>query len=72
MAKELRISEAKPCPFCGEHTTKLIYQGGYRVQCQICTTVGPDGVNDESALIQWNKRESPVKQSIWEGTRFAR
>lgn len=50
-------SGANPCPFCGERELEMFCNiANCYIQCQTCTTTGPDGADEESALIQWNKR----------------
>ena len=50
----------RPCPFCGE-VMKLQSFGSTEdvyVQCQTCSTTGPNGVDLECAVLQWNKRDA--------------
>lgn len=48
-----------PCPFCGEKfELKLCeHPRDYYIQCLTCTTTGPNGVDAECSVIQWNRRE---------------
>lgn len=48
-----------PCPFCGEETKLFMHgvEGDFFLQCKTCTTTGPNGIDKECAVIQWNQRE---------------
>lgn len=50
--------DLRPCPFCGEvdPLRMLGYGGRYFIQCGCCQTSGPDGNDNESALVQWQNR----------------
>lgn len=55
---------AAPCPFCGESdVTMCVYPDEAFIQCQTCTSTGPNGATRESALIQWNEREVTSRAS---------
>lgn len=46
-----------PCPFCGEEETGVVDMADcFGVQCECCNTIGPDGSDLESAVVQWNLR----------------
>ena len=56
----------KPCPFCGEaeYLEVQAYDGGMLdayVQCNECSTYGPDGGTRDDAIIKWNHRPSESK-----------
>jgi Lar family restriction alleviation protein len=63
MPRKITEGEALPCPFCGESELEMNGPGGLFndpdcfIQCITCTTTGPNGVDFESAIIQWNERE---------------
>lgn len=49
----------QPCPFCGEALQLKMqeFPEDNYIQCQTCTTTGPNGFDQECAVLQWNKRE---------------
>ncbi len=63
MLKKLYLVErldVNSCPFCGEHEelTMMQHKEMFFIRCECCNTTGPDGNEGESALIQWNTRET--------------
>lgn len=47
-----------PCPFCGEKI-KIGLHSFHRhsyVECETCESMGPTGVDRDSAAFQWNSR----------------
>ena len=48
------------CPFCGEHEelSMMKHKDIFFIRCECCNATGPDGNEGESALIQWNTRET--------------
>ncbi|WP_272574601.1 Lar family restriction alleviation protein [Providencia sp. PROV247] len=57
-----KITEIKPCPFCGSqvdigiHTNSIF--GSYFVFCNNCDSTGPIQTTESSAVSAWNKRAS--------------
>lgn len=47
-----------PCPFCFEQSDLHLDEGpkDYYVRCGCCQCLGPNGVDEESCIIQWNTR----------------
>ena len=52
------MSDLLPCPFCGGTDIKYYAHndGDNYHQCADCTTIGPNGADQESAVYQWNNR----------------
>lgn len=54
---------ALPCPFCGcaDLLVNDFGPGEVFIQCEDCTTTGPDGADLESACLQWNLRHASTE-----------
>jgi hypothetical protein len=60
----MKITDAIACPWCGEKDRDMlmIIQTGYptrprkNVWCSMCNVTGPEGINEKSAIEQWNAR----------------
>lgn len=62
LESELIQPNLLPCPFCGEDEMSFYGYGlssdekDVYIQCNTCTTTGPNGDSIESAVLQWNTR----------------
>lgn len=58
---EHKITEIKPCPFCGSLFNIGIHNsifGSYFVFCNHCDSNGPIQTTESAAVSAWNKRAS--------------
>lgn len=64
MKNSKKITEGVlPCPFCGEAELEMKFFldnpiNDCHIQCMTCTTTGPNGMDEESATLQWNTRQN--------------
>lgn len=49
------MEQIKPCPFCGNEEANADSFGNvFYVKCKDCNAFGPDGKNEEEAIMLWN------------------
>ena len=61
-----KMTELKPCPFCGGKASLIRYhniKGGY-CYCTVCKTRKPNSLTIEEAIEAWNRRAEDEKSKL--------